>query len=207
MRRTARVSRRICFDIALELQSCLSGRIRKSFDAAVIHVTAAIEHDLLDTGAQCALGNSLCPLLSPRPRSHRSWNFRAISYRRYLLQPACARFDRQSPVRKCGRASDTRTAGAAPECPQHAGARVGAPRPGEDCATACEPILPRRFSLFPGARNGPAITTKSWLRPPCRPSSSSVHQPGECPFAYMDREAASCVCRRPPGPLERGRRR
>jgi len=58
-RRTAKVSRSICFDIELKLQSRLSGRIRESLDAAVVHVAATIEHDLLDAGRERTLGDRL----------------------------------------------------------------------------------------------------------------------------------------------------
>src|SRR5579862_3285742 len=57
-RRTANVSRRICFDISLEVQSCLSGRIRQRLDAAMVLVAAPVEHNLLDTCGASPLGDN-----------------------------------------------------------------------------------------------------------------------------------------------------
>ena len=40
----------MCFDIDLEFQPRFPGRCGQGFHSAVIHVTAAIEHHLLDSG-------------------------------------------------------------------------------------------------------------------------------------------------------------
>src|SRR6266851_1145767 len=58
-RRTARLSRRICFDIGLELQPRFPRRIRERLDAAVILVTAAVEHHFAYSGGLGAFGNGL----------------------------------------------------------------------------------------------------------------------------------------------------
>src|SRR6202166_811296 len=56
-RRTASVSLRMCLDINLKFQPRFPGRCGQGFHAAVVHVTAAIEHHLLDPGRAGALGN------------------------------------------------------------------------------------------------------------------------------------------------------
>src|SRR6202171_440996 len=56
-RRTARVSLRICFDISLEFQPRFPGRSGQGFHSSVIHVTAAIDHALLDPGGAGTLSD------------------------------------------------------------------------------------------------------------------------------------------------------
>src|SRR5947207_1798356 len=56
-RRTASLSRKICFDIGLELYPRFPRRIRERFDAAVILVSAAVEHDFTHPGGLGALGD------------------------------------------------------------------------------------------------------------------------------------------------------
>src|SRR5882724_11265100 len=56
-RRTARLSLRICFDIGLELYPRFPRRICERLHAAVILVSAAIKHDLFDSGSFGAFGN------------------------------------------------------------------------------------------------------------------------------------------------------
>src|SRR6202011_567319 len=58
-RRTARLSRKICFDIGLELYPRFPRRIRERLDAAVILVSAAVEHYFRYSGSLGALGNDL----------------------------------------------------------------------------------------------------------------------------------------------------
>src|SRR5262249_42368802 len=58
-RRTANLSRRICFDMGLELYPRFPRRIRERLDAAVVLVPAAVEHDFADSGGLGALGNRL----------------------------------------------------------------------------------------------------------------------------------------------------
>src|SRR5260370_18773098 len=57
LRRTARVSLRMCFDISLEFQPRFPGRCGQGFHTSVVHVTATIEHHLLNPGSAGALGN------------------------------------------------------------------------------------------------------------------------------------------------------
>src|ERR1700687_77761 len=56
-RRTASVSLRMILDINLKFQPRFPGRCSQGFHAAVVHVSAAIEHHLLDPGRAGALGN------------------------------------------------------------------------------------------------------------------------------------------------------
>src|ERR1700682_1016357 len=56
-RRTARVSLKMCFDISLEFQPRFPGCGSQGFHSSVVHVTAAIEHNLFDTGSAGALSN------------------------------------------------------------------------------------------------------------------------------------------------------
>src|SRR5712692_6663215 len=58
-RRTAKLSRKICFDIGLELQPRFPRRIRERLDAAVILVSAAVEHYFSYSSRFGALGNNL----------------------------------------------------------------------------------------------------------------------------------------------------
>src|SRR5258707_15416316 len=58
-RRTARLSRKICFDIGLELYPLFPRRIRERLDAAVILVSAAVEHYFTYSGSFGAFGNGL----------------------------------------------------------------------------------------------------------------------------------------------------
>src|ERR1700720_3844016 len=57
-RRTARLSRRICFDIGLELYPRFPRRTRERLDAAVVLVPAAVEHYFADSSGFGALGDS-----------------------------------------------------------------------------------------------------------------------------------------------------
>src|SRR6202047_3543159 len=54
-RRTARLSRKICFDIGLKLQPRFPRRIRERLDAAVVLVPTAVEHYFADSGGLGAL--------------------------------------------------------------------------------------------------------------------------------------------------------
>src|SRR6267378_7058139 len=56
-RRTAKLSRKICFDIGLELYPRFPRRICERLDAAVILVSAAVEHHLADPSSLRALGD------------------------------------------------------------------------------------------------------------------------------------------------------
>src|SRR6202521_2645428 len=56
-RRTASVSLRMILDINLKFQPRFPGRCGQGFHTAVVHVSAAIEHHLLDPGRAGALGN------------------------------------------------------------------------------------------------------------------------------------------------------
>src|SRR5580692_6781365 len=56
-RRTASVSLRMCLDINLKFQPRFPGGCRQGFHAAVVHVPAAVKHNLLDPGGFGALGN------------------------------------------------------------------------------------------------------------------------------------------------------
>src|ERR1700730_11276555 len=56
-RRTARLSRKISFDIGLELYPRFPRRIRERLDAAVVLIPAAVEHYLADSSGFGALGN------------------------------------------------------------------------------------------------------------------------------------------------------
>src|SRR4029077_10583282 len=56
-RRTASVSLRMCLDINLKFQPRFPGCCSQGFHTAVVHVSAAIEHHLLDPGRAGALGN------------------------------------------------------------------------------------------------------------------------------------------------------
>src|SRR6202171_1014580 len=56
-RRTASVSLRMIFDIGLKFQPRFPGRSGQGFHSSVIHVTAAIEHDLLDPGGAGTLSD------------------------------------------------------------------------------------------------------------------------------------------------------
>jgi hypothetical protein len=47
----------MCFDIKLEFQPRFPGRSGQGFHSSVVHVTAAIEHDLLDPGGAGALSD------------------------------------------------------------------------------------------------------------------------------------------------------
>jgi hypothetical protein len=47
----------MCFDIGLEFQPRFPGRCGQGFHSSVVHVTAAIEHHLLDPGSAGALSN------------------------------------------------------------------------------------------------------------------------------------------------------
>src|ERR1700680_811571 len=55
MRRTDKLSRKICFDIGLKLQPRFPRRIRERLDAAVVLVPAAVEHYFADSGGFGAL--------------------------------------------------------------------------------------------------------------------------------------------------------
>src|SRR5271155_2037991 len=55
--RTAKLSRKICFDIGLELYPRFPRRIGERLDAAVILVPAAVEHYFADSGSLGSLGN------------------------------------------------------------------------------------------------------------------------------------------------------
>src|SRR5690242_8803048 len=65
-RRTARLSRKICFDIGLELQPRFPRRIRERLNAAVILVSAAVEHDFTHAGGLGALGDGFADYLCRR---------------------------------------------------------------------------------------------------------------------------------------------
>src|SRR6266851_1628658 len=65
-RRTAKLSRKICFDIGLELQPRFPRRIRERLDAAVILVPAAVEHHFADSGGLGALGDGFADHLGCR---------------------------------------------------------------------------------------------------------------------------------------------
>src|SRR4030081_1199189 len=65
-RRTARLSRKICFDIGLELYPRFPRRIRERLDAAVILVSAAVEHYFLYTSSLGAVGNDVADHLFRR---------------------------------------------------------------------------------------------------------------------------------------------
>src|SRR4029077_15718827 len=56
-RRTAKLSRKICFDIGLELYPRFPRRICERLDAAVVLVPAAVEHYLANAGGLGALGD------------------------------------------------------------------------------------------------------------------------------------------------------
>src|SRR6266436_7278971 len=56
-RRTASVSLRMILDINLKFQPRFPGCCSQGFHTAVVHVSTAIEHYLLDPGRACALGN------------------------------------------------------------------------------------------------------------------------------------------------------
>src|ERR1700756_471643 len=56
-RRTAKLSRKICFDIGLELYPRFPRRIGERLDAAVVLVPAAVEHYFGDSGGFGTLGN------------------------------------------------------------------------------------------------------------------------------------------------------
>src|SRR6202162_312010 len=56
-RRTASVSLRMILDINLEFQPRFPGRCGQGFHTSVVHISAAIEHHLLDPGRAGALGN------------------------------------------------------------------------------------------------------------------------------------------------------
>src|SRR5579862_5800343 len=57
LRRTASVSLRMCLDINLKFQPRFPGCCSQGFHTAVVHVTSAIEHHLLDPGGAGALGD------------------------------------------------------------------------------------------------------------------------------------------------------
>src|ERR1700741_427558 len=65
-RRTAKLSRRICFDIGLELQPRFPRRIRERLNAAVILVSAAVEHHLSDSGGFSTFGDGFADHLARR---------------------------------------------------------------------------------------------------------------------------------------------
>src|SRR5258708_3867768 len=65
-RRTVRLSRKICFDIGLEVDPRFPRRIRERLDAAVILVSAAVEHHFVYAGSFGALGNNLADHLRRR---------------------------------------------------------------------------------------------------------------------------------------------
>src|ERR1700686_1854699 len=56
-RRTASVSLRMILDIDLKFQPRFPGRCGQGFHTAVVHVSAAVKHDLLDPGRAGAFGN------------------------------------------------------------------------------------------------------------------------------------------------------
>src|SRR5262249_60821046 len=53
----------VCRRSSLETEPALARRARKRLDAAVVEVTAAIEHDLLDALRRCALGEPFADCL------------------------------------------------------------------------------------------------------------------------------------------------
>src|ERR1700751_5692864 len=57
-RRTARLSRRICFDIGLELYPRFPRRVSERLNTAVILISAAVEHYFGDSSGFCAIGDS-----------------------------------------------------------------------------------------------------------------------------------------------------
>src|ERR1700734_3673188 len=57
--RTAKLSRKICFDIGLELYPRFPRRVGERLDAAVILVPAAVEHYFCHSGSFGAIGNGL----------------------------------------------------------------------------------------------------------------------------------------------------
>src|SRR5258708_8265179 len=57
LRRTARVSLRMCFDIGLKFQPRFPGRRGQGFHSSVVHITAAIEHYLFDSGSAGAFSD------------------------------------------------------------------------------------------------------------------------------------------------------
>src|SRR6266404_1469721 len=59
LRRTARVSLRMCFDIGLKFQPRFPGRRGQGFHSSVVHITAAIEHHLFDSGSAGAVIDDL----------------------------------------------------------------------------------------------------------------------------------------------------
>src|SRR5258707_1278343 len=57
LRRTARVSLRMCLDIGLKFQPRFPGRCGQGFHSSVVHITAAIEHHLFDSGSAGAFSD------------------------------------------------------------------------------------------------------------------------------------------------------
>src|SRR5258706_9317166 len=64
--RTAKLSRRICFDIGLDLYPLFPRRIRERLDAAVVLVPAAVEHYFADSSGLGALGDGFADDLGRR---------------------------------------------------------------------------------------------------------------------------------------------
>ena len=107
--------------------------------------------------------------------------------------------DRRSPARRCGPASDTRTAADARACRRHAAHAAVNPLAMGVARKSCEPVCwPLLFSPSALSKAG-AATPRSWRRRPCRPSSSAARRSCECLFACTDRADAGCEYLRPPG--------
>src|SRR5580700_2502171 len=65
-RRTASVSLRICLDINLKFQPRFPGRRRQGFHSSMVHISAAVEHDQLDSGGAGTLGDRFADHLCRR---------------------------------------------------------------------------------------------------------------------------------------------
>ena len=66
------VSHRLFLCRGSELQPAFAGRVGQGLDPAVIHVGAAVEHDLADTWPPCRARRSACRSSAPPRRSRRS---------------------------------------------------------------------------------------------------------------------------------------
>src|ERR1700693_4070291 len=180
-RRTASVSLRMILDINLKFQPRFPGCCSKGFHTAVVHVSAAIEHHLLDPGRAGALGN----LFSDHFR--RRHVVASLEFLARFLVNRTRRDERASaaifndlrvnvPVRAVHR--KTRPLGRADDARAHAPVNPAAMRIVRKLSDwfCCHDVLLLTFKRASQKARARPRRPSSWRRPLFQPSSSSARR-------------------------------
>ena len=116
-----RVDSLACSHVLLELQTGFARRVRHGANAPVIQEAAAVEHHALDALFDRPLGDRLADRLGALQLPPRDV-LRERALQRRLdgrgRRPASCRSGRRSPARRCASRCGTRSAAAAPWCPE-----------------------------------------------------------------------------------------